>query len=172
MKSLLKNRAMRIAVFFSAWVVSVSGCRPQPPEDPAPFFGSTTLGKGTVLYWHFKGRNEGAQGRQSVVICCDITGNLGVMGSSSGYQLTSTDGKRCLNLQTERTEDGNVKVRLDGKEYDASKGILFLVKVEGDKTEVEQLAKDLPAFQTDSRSIEQLVRKDAAASKLLGIKAD
>jgi hypothetical protein len=77
-----------------------------------------------------------------------------------------------LDWQTERTEGWNVKVRLNGKEYDVSKGAVFLVKTEGEKTEVEQLAKDLSALQADPKSVEEFARKDAAVSKFLGIKAD
>jgi hypothetical protein len=169
MKSLFKNRAMRIAGLILACVVSMSGCRQQPPEEFSQYFGSMTLGKGSIIYGHFKGQHQGVQGGQWVVICCDIAGSSSI-GLGQGYQ-SSSDGRR-LDWQTERTEGWNVRVRLNGKEYDTSKGALFLVKVEGDKTEVEQLATDLSAFQSDTRSIQEFVQKDAAVSKFLGIKTD
>jgi hypothetical protein len=69
-------------------------------------------------------------------------------------------------------EGWDVKVRLNGKEYGASKGAVFLVKTEGGKTEVKQLARDLSGLQADPKSIEDFARKDAAISKFVGIKAD
>jgi len=178
MKSLLKNQAGRIAGLALTCVVAVCGCRQRPPNEPEEIsspYGSTTLGKGTVIYSQFKGRHKGVQGGQSVVICCDFSGNsVSGPGNSSKIQgsQSSTDGKRRLDWQTERTEGWNVKVRLNGKEYDVSKGAVFLVKTEGEKTEVEQLAKDLSALQADPKSVEEFARKDAAVSKFLGIKAD
>jgi hypothetical protein len=46
------------------------------------------------------------------------------------------------------------------------------VKIEGDKTEVEQLTRDLSALQADSNNIQDFARKDAAVSKFLGNKGD
>ena len=175
MRNLLKDCTGRIAGLVLACVVAVSGCRQQPSEEVSHSSGSTSLGKGTVIFSQFKGRHQGAQGGQSVVICCDISGNSGLgpgdVSKHQGYQ-SSTDGKRRLDWQTERTEGWHIKVRLNGKEYDASNGAVFLVKVEGEKTEVEQLAKDLSALQADSKRVEQFAREDAAVSKFLGIKAD
>jgi hypothetical protein len=178
MTNLLTNQAGRIAGLALMCVVGVSGCRQQPPNQPEDIsisFGSTTLGKGAVIYSQFKGRHKGALGGQTVVICCDFNGNPvsgpGDISKHQGSQ-TSTDGKRRLDWQTERTDGWNIKVRLNGKEYDASKGAVFLVKTEGEKTEVEQLAKDLLGLQPDPKSVEEFARKDAAVNKFLGIKAD
>jgi hypothetical protein len=178
MKSLPKNQTGRIAGLGLMCIVAVSGCRQQPPNQPEEIsisYGGTTLGKGTVSYSQFKGRHKGAPGGQTVMICSDFNGNHasgpGDISKHQGSQ-SSTDGKRRLDWQTERTEGWNVKVRLNGKEYDASKGAVFLVKTEGDKTEVEQLVKDLSALQADPKSVEEFARKDAAVSKFLGIKAD
>jgi hypothetical protein len=77
-----------------------------------------------------------------------------------------------LEWQLETTDGSSVKVRLGGKEHDATKGSLFLVKTTGGKTEVEQLAQDLSAVQPDAKSIQEFARKDAVVSKFLGIKAD
>jgi hypothetical protein len=96
---------------------------------------------------------------------------VGDVSKHQGY-LSSTGGNRRLDWQIERTDGWNVKVRLSGKEYDASKGALFLVKIDGEKTEVEQLAKDVSAMQADPESVKEFARKDAAVSKFLGIKAD
>ena len=110
-----------------------------------------------------------------VVICCDFSGNdVSGLGDISKHQgsLSSTDGKRRLDWQTERTEGWNFKVRLNGKEYDVSQGAVFLVKTEGDKTEVEQLARDLSGPEADPKRVEEFARKDVAVKKFLGIKAD
>jgi hypothetical protein len=167
----------QVGLSFLAVCSVLIGCNrnQQTPDEISQSSGSMTLGMGTVIYSQFKGRHKGAQGRQFVLICCDINGNSGLeVGDVSKHQgyLSSTGGNRRLDWQIERTDGWNVKVRLSGKEYDASKGALFLVKIDGEKTEVEQLAKDVSAAQADSKSVEEFARKDAAVNKFLGIKAD
>jgi hypothetical protein len=178
METLVENWAVRIGALGLACIVAVSGCRqssPHQPEEIFPAVGSTTLGKGVVIYSQFKGRHKGVQGGQTVLICSDINGNTafgpGDVSKHQGSQST-TDGKRRLDWQTERSEGWNLKVRLNGKEYDVSKGAVFLVKTEGEKTEVEQLDKDVSSLQADSKSVAEFARKDAAVSKFLGIEAD
>jgi hypothetical protein len=177
MKRLVMNQARRIAGLGLMCVVAVCGCRQQPsnqPEEISKSLGSMTVEKGTVIYSQFKGRYKGVPGGQMVVICCDFTGNeRREPGDTSKHQGSlSPTGKRGLEWQTERTDGWNLKVRLNGKEYDASKGAVFLVKAEADKTEVEQLVRDLSALDADLNLVQEFVRKDAATSKFLGIKAD
>jgi hypothetical protein len=65
-----------------------------------------------------------------------------------------------------------VKFSLDGKEYDLSKGNLFLVRTKGGKTEVEQLSRDLSAVNPDVESCKDFARKDPAVSKFVGVEGN
>ena len=171
MKSLLKNPASQIATLALACAVALGGCQRPTPEGASTSYAAASVGKGQVICSQFHGRDKG----QTVVICCDFSGTPVIEASNGSKQqgfLSSTDGKQHLDWQTERTEDWNIKVRLNGKEYDASKGPVFLVKTEGEKTQIEQLAKDLSALLIDPKRVEDFARKDAAVSKFLGIKAD
>ena len=114
------------------------------------------------------------------MICSDIQGAAGGLGERTsgppwfrkeeGYT-SSPDGRR-FDWQLETGDGRSVKCHLDGKEYDLSKGTLFLVKTKGGKTEVEQLSRDLSAVQPDFVSCTDFARKDAAVSKLLGTGAE
>ena len=162
--------------FLAGLVIATTGFRQQPPGISFQASVSTTIGKGRVRFFQYKGE----RGIQTVMICSDFRGDVTTEGPASAgvdniYKQKGSesgrDGRR-LEWQLETKDASSVKVRLGGKEYDASKGSLFLVKTKGGKTEVEQLAKDLSAVQPDTKSIEEFARKDAAVSKFLGIKAD
>lgn len=114
------------------------------------------------------------------MICSDIQGGA----SSSGENISgppwvrkeegfasSLDGRR-FDWQLATTDGRSVQCRLDGKEYDLSKGTLFLVKTKGGKNEVEQLSRDLSAVQPEVDSCKAFARKDPAVSKFLGMGAE
>lgn len=157
-------------------IIPTTGCRQQPPGISSQASVSTTIGEGRVRFFHYKGTG----GSQTVMICSDFRGDLHTEGPASAgadnsYKQKGSESARDgrhLEWQLETTNGSSVKVRLAGKEYDASKGGLFLVKTTGGKTEVEQLPQDLSAVHPDSKSIEEFARKDEAVSKCLGIKAD
>jgi hypothetical protein len=152
-----------------------NGCSRQgaAPDPPAGY--SLGMTNGIIIFRHWK---DGP----AFMICADVVGGHSSQGSQSqsgpsGHSYTdkgrisAPDGRR-FDWQAQTSDGRSIRFLLDGKEYDLSKGSLFLVKTKEGKTEVEQLSKDLSAVQADSKSVEEFARKDAAVSKLLGIKTD
>jgi hypothetical protein len=85
--------------------------------------------------------------------------------SGSGSAKAADGG--AYKWQVETTDGKAVKFSIDGKEYDLSKGSLFVMKVKGDKTEVHQLKRDLSTIPFDTRKCEEALKKDAEVMKLL-----
>ena len=114
------------------------------------------------------------------MICSDIRGGQSSAGETisgppyvrkeKGFK-SSPDGRR-FDWELETTDGRGIKCRLDGKDYDLSKGALFLVKTKGGKTEVEQLSRDLSAVQAEAESCKDFAQKEPAVSKLLGKGSD
>jgi hypothetical protein len=160
----------RNLAFVLLCLVASGGCGSRIPPDAE---GATTeMAGGTVAFRRWK---EG----QAVMICDDIKGGTVTPTDSMqsggtrkvGASHSSHDGRK-VEWLLETSDGRSVKCHLDDKEYDLSKGALFLVKTKGGKTEVEQLIRDLSAVQPDQQSVKEFARKDAAVSKFLGIKAD
>jgi hypothetical protein len=158
--------------------LALTGCRQHLVELPRTGI-SVAIGEGTVFFVRWKGG-------PAVMICTDFSPRSDrapvhtdhtshnaypPLVSREGGSQSSGDGRR-FEWSVETADGRSIKCRLDEKEYDASKGTLFLVKTKGGKTEVEQLAKVLSSVPADSRSVEEFVRKDGTVSKFLGIKAD
>jgi hypothetical protein len=111
-----------------------------------------------------------------IMICCDIAG--AGCGTSDGYSgpppvrqasgsASARDGRR-MDWILERTAGQSAKFWVNGKEYDLSRGTLFLVKTKAGKTEVEQLDRDLSAVQPDQESCKKFAQEDPAVSMLIG----
>jgi hypothetical protein len=153
-------------------LLMASGCRPSPPtllqpDSPALSFSDKD---GTV---HFQRWKDG----RAFMLCCDVAGGASSTGSGSSGpppvwksqgSVSAHDGRR-VEWKLEITDGRNLKCWVNGKEYDLSKGGLFLVKTKGGKTEVEQVNQDLSAVPADVEGCKAYVRKDPAISKLLGI---
>jgi hypothetical protein len=169
----VKRGASEIALLV---LLMASGCRFSPPpvqlqpESPAISFAEKD---GTV---HFQRWKDG----RAFMLCCDIAGGAGSTGiSMSGPpqvwkaegDVSANDGRR-LDWRLELTDGRNLKCWVNGKEYDMSKGGLFLVKTKSGKTEVEQIDQDLSAVPADVEGCRSFVRKDPAISKLLGIEGE
>lgn len=169
MTNLHCNSSARTACILLLCVCTGSGCQQQAEED-SQSFGTMSVGRGTVIYSRYQGRYRGEAGGQTVIICCDFQGNASVAGGQGS--LSSADGKRRIDWHLVRTAGWNFQVRVNGQEYDAAQGGLFLVKVEADRTQVEQVARDLSAVGNNTRTIEELARNDPAVSTLLGFKAN
>ncbi len=176
MMNLANNWAGRNLGLCLLCLATSSGCtRQQSASQPASPDGlSMAMGSGTLVYYRW------VEGRPAVMICSDIHGGAGGLGEhlsgppwvrkEKGYT-SSSDGRR-FDWQLETGDGRSVSCQVDGKEYDLSKGTLFLVKTMGGKTEVEQLSRDLSAVQPDFESCKDFARKDAAVSKFLGTEAD
>jgi hypothetical protein len=124
---------------------------------------------------------KGPGGSQAVIICLDSRGDASfnegsaAAGPDNIYKEKGSEswgnGRR-WEWQVETTDGSSIKVWLDGKAYDASKGNVFLVTTKGGRNEVEQHDRDLPAVQPDWKSVEAFAGTDAVLSKFLGVKAD
>ncbi len=157
--------------------VLATGCHQPSPAISAQSL-DTAVGEGKVRFIQY--RRTG--GTQAVMICLDSRGDAsfnqgtGAPGPGNNTEKGSEswrNGRRWEWQVAIETADGSsIKVWLDGKEYDASKGNLFLVTLKGGKSEVEQQARDLSAVQPDWNSVKEFARTDAVVSKFLGVKAD
>jgi len=150
-------------------VLLIVGCwQSSPPLQPdEPVISSEK--DGTVFFHRWRAG-------PTVMICCDIVGGRCEIGNStSGSPLvlkvegnaSAKDGRR-LDWKLETSDGRSIKCWVNGKEYDISKGSLFLVKTKGGKMQVEQLNRDLSGIQADEESCRRFVRTDPAMSKLLG----
>jgi len=71
------------------------------------------------------------------------------------WQLQTTDGK-------------SANCRINGKEYDLSKGTLFVIQATGEQVEVHQLQRDLSNIPLNAEGCREAVREDAEIRKVLG----
>jgi hypothetical protein len=77
-----------------------------------------------------------------------------------------TGGYRCVL----ETKDGKlVNCRINGKEYDLSKGTLFVIKAKGHQVEVHQLKRDLTIIPFDADGCKETLEKDKEIRELLGL---
>ena len=58
---------------------------------------------------------------------------------------------------------------MNGKEYDLSKGTLFVIKAKGEQVEVHQLKRDLTTIPFDANDCREPLQEDAEIRKLLGL---
>ena len=67
------------------------------------------------------------------------------------------------------TPDGKVaSFRIDEKEYDLSKGALFVVTTKGEQVEVRQLKRDLSTIRFDSDGCREFIENDVEIQKAFG----
>jgi hypothetical protein len=59
-------------------------------------------------------------------------------------------------------------VIVPGREYDLSKGSVFVIKAREDKVVVHQLTRQLPAGPLDAKQCEEYLKNDAAVRRILG----
>jgi hypothetical protein len=181
MKNLIQKWRCRHLGLVLVCVIASSGCHQPPPGISSLLAFRNPIGDGTAVFFKL-------DEKKTIMILCDFR-RVEKEGDNASWQVTTppigaadrtykargweiASDYRHLDWQLETPDGSNIKVLLDGKEYDASKGNLFLVKTKGGKTEVEQLTKDLSAAKADREGMEAFARKDAAVSKFLGIKAD
>ena len=172
MTILANSRAGGNLSIFLLCLITSSGCTRQQPPSPTSL--SMAIGSGTLVYYVWN------EGRPAVMICSDIQGGAGGLEDhisgppwvrkEKGYTLSS-DGRR-FDWQLETGDGRSVNCQVDGKEYDLSKGTLFLVKTMGGKTDVEQLSRDLSAAKPETESCKDFARKDPTLSKFLGMGSD
>jgi hypothetical protein len=67
------------------------------------------------------------------------------------------------------TPDGRTATfRINNKEYDLSKGALFVIKANEDKVDIHQLSRDLAALPFDTGTLKAFLINDAEVRKLFG----
>ena len=177
MKILRRSLAHRCLAALLACAVVATGCHQPQPAISAQTSLDTSVGEGKVRFIQYKGPG----GSQAVMICLDSRGdasfNEGSLAAGPDNIFREKGSESWRNgrrweWQVETTDGSSIKVSLDGKAYDASKGNLFLVTTKGGKSEMEQHDRDLSAVQPDWKSVKTFARTDAVVSKFLGVKAD
>jgi hypothetical protein len=156
-----------IASIGIALVISLVGCgtRTTPP-------GPTTIGTSapgmsiTFLRW-----KEGLM----VLFVDNVKGSHRSGGSGSTDNPVHTQrgsagdadaGGYQWQLQT--TDGKSANCRINGKEYDLSKGTLFVIQATGEQVEVHQLQRDLSNIPLNAEGCREAVREDAEIRKVLG----
>jgi hypothetical protein len=71
------------------------------------------------------------------------------------------------HLRTGDGKTGTFRI-VPGKEYDLSKGAVFVIKASGDKVEVHQLARQLPNNSVGTKPAEEYIKNDTEIRKLFG----
>ena len=69
-----------------------------------------------------------------------------------------------------QTTDGNsANCRINGKDYDLSKGSLFVINAKREQVEVNQFKQDLSAIPFDAEGCKELIAKDTEIRNVLGL---
>ena len=148
-------------------VIFVFGCTPRSTPPGPNTIGSSAPGLTfTFLQW-----KEGLM----LLLVDDIEKSHQSRGSAStsnpvysgSGSAESADG-RGYKWQIETTDGKAATFRIDGKEYDLSKGALFVIKAKGEQVEVHQLKRDLTTIPFDADGCKEHLKKDAEILRLLG----
>lgn len=151
-----------------ASIISVAGCGTRTTPPGADMIGTSAPGM-NIAFLRWK---EGL----TVLFVDDVKGGHSSSGSGSTDNLVhtaivsaatpDTGGYKC---QLE-TKDGKSAIcRINGKNYDLSKGALFVVKDKGEQVEVHQLKRDLTTIPFDTDGCRKPIQTDAEIRKLLGL---
>ena len=150
-------------------LVCLVGCDRFKPRSTPP--GPTTLGGSsanvtyTFLRW---------QGGPTILICSAPGGSQSSYGTGSTEDPVhrewgdhSAHGVRQFEWHSENTKSLDIKFTLAGKEYDLTKGTLFLVTVTNGETKVQQINRDLSGVQFTAESSQAFIKQDPDVSKLI-----
>lgn len=78
-------------------------------------------------------------------------------------------GQTSYQWQIEATGGTSAKCQINGKEYDLSKGSVFVIKAKDEDVGVHQLQRDLSAIALDTEGCRDPIQNDAEIRKLLGL---
>lgn len=157
-----------IALLGVVWIISVAGCG-TGSTPPAPDTILTTAPGMNITFLRWKeglsvlyvddvkgGHRSGGSGstRNPVHTATIVAGSP----KSGGYEckLESKDGKSAI-------------CRINGKDYDLTKGTLFVIKSNEEKAEVHQLKRDLTIIPFDEKTCRKPIQEDEEIRKLLGL---
>lgn len=109
----------------------------------------------------------------TILIVEDVQGFGHGSGSGDNYQwklAADNDHGLRYECQLDTTNGKTATFRIDDKEYDLSRGALFVIKARDDKIEVYQLNRNLSALPFDSAVIGDFLKNDAEVRKIFGVK--
>lgn len=134
------------------------------PPGPTTLSGSNASVTYTFLRW---------KGGPTILICSDFgstsshgTGSTDDPVHRSWGEHSARDGRR-FEWHAENTKSLDVKFTLAGKEYDLSKGMMFLVTITNGETKVQQINRDLSAVQFTAESSQAFIKQDPDINKLI-----
>lgn len=145
------------------------GCDRFKPRSTPP--GPTTVtstgfdGTYRFLFWN---------GGPTILICAGFRGSDSSQSTGSTEDpvcrttgsMTAYDGRK-FEWHAENTKSLDVKFTLAGKEYDLTKGTVFLVTSAGGEMKVQQLQRDLSAVQPTAESCKAFIKQDPDLSKVI-----
>ncbi len=151
-----------------ALFISVAGCGTRTTPPGAATISPSVPGMNiTFLQW-----KEGLM----VLFVDDVKGGHGSGGSGSTDNSVHTStvsagspdtgGYKC---QLETKDGKSANCRINGKEFDLSKGTLFVIKAKGEQVDVHQLKRDLTTIPFDTALCKGPIEKDEEIRKLLGL---
>jgi hypothetical protein len=169
MRSFALEHPRYLIVFIGfAFIISVDGCGTRTTPPGAAIIGTSAPGM-NIAYLQ---RKEGL----TVLFVDDVKGGHSSRGSGSTDNPVHTSvvsagdpesgGYKC---QVETKDGKSANCRINGKEYDLSKGTLFVIKANGKHVEVHQLKRDLTTIPFDADGCREPLQKDTEIRKLLGL---
>lgn len=146
-------------------LIFMSGCG---PSTASPGVKTISVSKdglyATFIHWENGG----------MLMVVDDVGPHGGKGRDSGeggYAFTESVGENSgpgYKWSFASPDSKAATFRIDGEEYDLSKGALFVVAAKGEHVEVHQLQRDLSTIRFDSDVFQEFIEKDVDIQKVLG----
>jgi hypothetical protein len=168
MRTIAGGHARFLIAFVGVAFIFAGGCTTRTTPPGANTIGTSAPGM-NIAYLQWK---EGL----SVLFVDDVKGAHSSHGSGSTDNPVHTStvsagapesgGYKC---QLETKDGKSAKCTINGKDYDLSKGTLFVVKGKGEQAEVHQLQRDLTKIPFDTEACRDPIQKDADIRKLLGL---
>ena len=100
------------------------------------------------------------------LLCYNETSNDSDYDGHFRTRASHPDGRR-IEWEIEAPDGKNVKLRIDGADYDLPKGSLFLVTTKTGHTQVWQLNKELPDAGHDMENCEAFAKRDPDVMKFI-----
>jgi hypothetical protein len=111
-----------------------------------------------------------------VLFVDDVKGDHSAGGSSSTSNpvhkasvsagSSEAGGYECL---LETTDGKSAVCRINGIDFDLSKGALFVIKSQGEQVDVHQLKQDVTSIPFDTEKCREPIRKDEKIREILGL---
>ena len=137
------------------------GAAPQFESHVSITERGTVVGTTKFAFWQRQARTNGWEDNQKILIWVDFNYNAEVRGSDNKSRTRAyhNDGRGVV-WEIGASQGEAVTISFDGKEYDLSKGALFLVKTNGGETEVRQLSTAVPDAGDEYENFEAFAKTD------------